>query len=96
MLLCLSSGLVGGVGSRSESNRWREVLVNLAGDVALHAADDLALCSALGEAPFEVVASGLVVAHPDDGHDVESTVGGAVSAATEAVPAGGAGGAVTL
>ena len=90
MLLCLSSGLRAGVLGGLQSVCWWEVLVDLAGDVALEAADDLAFGQALGGAAFDVGAGGLVVAHPDDGDDVEGAVGGSVAAAAEPVPAGGA------
>ena len=66
-----------------------QVGVDLPGDVALEAADDLAFAEAFGGASFDVVAGGLVVAHPDDGDDVEGAVRGPVSAAAEAVTAGG-------
>jgi hypothetical protein len=36
---------------------------------------------------LEVGPGGFVVAHADDGHDVESAVGGAIAAAAESVPA---------
>ena len=49
-------------------------------DVALEATDDLSLAQALGGAPVDVVTGGLVAAHPDDGHDVEGAVRGAVAA----------------
>ncbi len=38
----------------------------------------------------DVVAGRLVVAHADDGDDVEGAVGGSVAAAAESVPAAGA------
>jgi hypothetical protein len=43
----------------------------------------------LGGASLDVGAGGCVVAHADDGDDVEGAVGGAVTAAAETVPAGG-------
>jgi hypothetical protein len=85
MLLCSSSGEGVWFGEG-----WSgEVGVDLAGDVALEAADDLAFAEAFGGAAGDVVAGGLVVSHPDDGDDVEGAVGGAVAASAEAVAAGG-------
>jgi hypothetical protein len=90
MLLCLSS--------RGLSDLWRgfgdgcagQVVVDLSGDVALEAADDLAFAESLGGAAFDVVAGGLVVAYADDGDDVEGAVGGSVAAAAESVTTAGA------
>jgi hypothetical protein len=67
-----------------------QVGVDLAGDVALEAADDLTFAQSFGGASFDVVAGGLVVAHPDDGDDVQRAVRGTVAAAAEPVPASGA------
>ena len=73
-----------------------EVRVDLAGDVALEAADDFSLAEAFSGAAFDVVAGGLMVPHPDDGDDVEGAVGGPVAAAAEPVSAGGASAACWL
>ncbi len=66
MLLCLSSGLGDDFWPRSEADRRWQILVDLAADVALHAADDLSFGSAFGDASFAVVAGGLVVTHSHD------------------------------
>src|SRR4029450_11739320 len=84
MLLCSSSRVLQGGGLRS----W-EGGVDLSGDVAVEAADDLAFAEAFGGASLDVGAGGLVVADADDGDDIESAVGGSVAAAAESVPAGG-------
>jgi hypothetical protein len=89
MLLCSSSRLRAGVGLRRCSAGGREVVVDLAGDVALEASDDLSLAEAFGCAAVDVVAGGLMAAHLDDGDDVEGAVRGAVAAAAEAVSSGG-------
>jgi hypothetical protein len=65
----------------------RQVGVDLAGDVALEAADDLAFAEAFDGSSLQAVTGELVVAHADDGHDVEGAVGGSIAAAAEAVPA---------
>src|SRR6266511_2313552 len=65
---------------------------DFSGHVALEAADDLLLGLALGGAPGEVVAGGLVPAQPHDHDPVERGVGLAVAAAVEPIPAGLAGG----
>lgn len=58
-----------------------EDAVDLAGDVALEAADDLGLGQALGGAPLDVGAGGCVVAHADQHDAIEGGVGLAVAAA---------------
>jgi hypothetical protein len=64
-------------------------VVDLAGDEALEAADDLAFAEASGGAAMHVVAGGLVAAHPKDSGDVDGAAGGPVAAAAEPVAAGG-------
>ena len=73
---------------RGGCRAW-QVVVDLAGDVALQAADDLAFAQSFGGAALDVVAGGLVVPDADDGDDVERAVGGTVTAAAEPVTAGG-------
>src|SRR4051812_17348278 len=90
MLLCSSSCECGRHRIGLFHDCSREVGVDLPGDVALEAADDLSLAEALAGAAFDVVAGGLVMAHPHDGDDVERAVGGPVAAAAEPVSAGGA------
>src|SRR4029450_6454274 len=75
MLLCSSSRVLQGGGLRS----W-EGGVDLSGDVALEAADDLAFAEAFGGASLDVGAGGLVVADADDGDDVEGGGGGSGAA----------------
>src|SRR5712692_5356306 len=80
MLLLMSSG--------SGEVRFvclRERGVDLAGDVALQAADDLALGLALAGAPRDVLSGRLVPAHADEDDAVEGGVGLAVAAAVEPV-----------
>src|SRR4029450_9191356 len=86
MLLCCQAdaGCWGGVGGRGGRG------VDRSGDVALEAADDLAFAEALGGAAREVGTSRRVVAHPDDGHDVQGAVGVSGAAAAEPVAAVGA------
>src|SRR5450830_430613 len=62
---------------------------DLAGDVALEAADDLSLGQALARAPLDVVAGRLVVSHPHDCDDVEGAVRRVVAPTAEAVSPGG-------
>src|SRR6266581_274551 len=62
-----------------------EGVVELAGDVALEAADDLGFGQALGGAPVGVGAGASAVAEPADGDQVECAVGLAVAAAVEPV-----------
>jgi hypothetical protein len=81
MLLCLSSRCGDGWwGWRGGCRAWK-VVVDLAGDVALRAADDFAFAESFGGAALDVVAGGLVMADADDGNDVERAVGGSVTAA---------------
>src|SRR6266700_6855830 len=68
-----------------------ECCVDLAGDVAFQAADDLAFALAFVGAPFDVVLGRLVVAHADEDDPVERRVGLPVAASVEPVPAGLAG-----
>ena len=69
----------GGVGDRG---------VDLAGDVALQAAHDVAVVEAFCSSPVEVVGgAGFVVAAADH-HDAQGVVGGAVAALVEPVPCG--------
>ena len=64
-----------------------ERCVDLAGDVAFEAADDLALALALAGAPLDVGLGRLVVAHADEDDPVERRVGLAVAASVEPVTA---------
>jgi hypothetical protein len=68
----------------------RQIGVDLADDVALETADDLAFAETFGGSSLHVVTGGLMVAYADDGDDVESAVSGPVAAAAEAVTAVGA------
>ena len=81
MLLCASSGRWG----------WRgqEQGVDLAGDVALEAAQDLAFAEAFGGAALDVASGWLVVPQSGYRDDVEGAVGGAVAASAEPVAAAG-------
>src|SRR6266550_8423655 len=88
MLSCLSSGL----GLHVRLGWLLEQVVDLAGDVALEAADDLELGMALGGAPSDVVLGGLVDAQAGDNDQVQGAVGVAVTAPIEPVPLGLAGG----
>src|SRR4051812_35054705 len=67
-----------------------QVGVDLACDVALEAADDLALAQAFGGPACDIVASWLVMSHPDDSDDVEGAVCRSITAAAEPVAPGGA------
>src|SRR6266496_4406527 len=69
-----------------------EGVVELAGDVALEAADDLGFAQALGGAAVGVGAGASTVAEPADGDQVERSVGLAVAAAAEPVSARASGG----
>ena len=86
----LSSGLEEGLDPGCDCGWSGEVGVDLAGDVALEAADDFAFAQPFGGPPLDVVTGGLMTAQADDGDDVEGTVGGTVAAAAETVPASGA------
>jgi hypothetical protein len=61
-------------------------VVELAGDVALEAADDLGLGLAFGGAALDVGAGALAVAQPTDGDHVQGAVGVAITAVVEAMP----------
>ena len=63
-----------------------DALVDLAGEEALQAADDVLLREAFGGAAGDVVDGRLVEAHAHDGGPVERGVGLAVAAAVEAMP----------
>src|SRR6266498_4636484 len=69
-----------------------EGVVELAGDVALEAADDLGFGQALGGATVGVGAGASAVAEAADGDQVECAVGVAVAAAVEPVSARASGG----
>jgi hypothetical protein len=60
-----------------------ERCVDLAGDVAFEAADDLRLALALAGVPVDVVLRRLVVAHADEADAVEGGVRLAVAASVE-------------
>ena len=76
----MSSRLLGEVGA--------EGAVDLAGGVALEAADDLRLGPAFGEASLHVGAGAFAVAEPTDDDHVQRTVGLTVSTAVEAMSDG--------
>jgi hypothetical protein len=63
-----------------------QVRVDLAGDVAFQAADDLGLGQAFGGAPGDVGAGGGVGAHPGDHDPPQGVVGLPVTAGVEPVP----------
>lgn len=69
-----------------------EGVVELAGDVAVEAADDLGFGQALGGATVGVGAGASAVAQPTDGDQVECTVGLAITAPVEPVSARASGG----
>src|SRR5665647_3330719 len=79
-----SSGRGRGGALQDVADQW----VELAGEVALEAADDLHLGSAFGGAAGHVVAGGGVVAHAHDHDVVERGVGLPVPAPVESVPVG--------
>src|SRR5690242_369289 len=62
-----------------------EGVVDLAGDIAFEAAEDVSFGQTFGGAAGDVVAGALVVAHADQDDGVQGAVGGAVTAAVEAV-----------
>ena len=90
MLLCLSSVCSWPVFGQELGLLVGQVGVDLAGDVALEAADDLSFAEAFGGAALDVVDGGLVAPHSDQGDDVEGAVGGAVASSAESVSSGGA------
>src|SRR5215212_4932013 len=65
-----------------------EGVVDLAGEVALDAADDLGFGQALFGPPFDIGAGAGTEPHPDDHGQVQGPVGVAVPAAVQPVPAG--------
>src|SRR6266849_44621 len=80
-------------GRRAEVGKiGAEGVVELAGDVALEAADDLGFGQALGGATVGVGAGASAVAEPADSDQVECAVGFAVAAAVEPVSARASGG----
>ncbi len=89
MLLCLSSRCGNAWQGWCGGCRVWEVVVDLAGDVALEAADDFAFAESFSGAALDIVAGGLMVSQSDDGDDVEGAVGGTVPAAAEPVSPGG-------
>src|SRR5215212_997490 len=93
-LLSRSHRVSGGFGDRQNGWRWRtgsgQRCVDLAGDVALQTADDLAFAETFDGSSLHVVPGGWWVAHADDGDDVKGAVSGPVAAAAETVPAAGA------
>ena len=66
-------------------NWWREQVVDLAGEVALEAPDDLSLGQPLFGSSFDVGDGRCVPSHSDDDRPVERCIGLAVAAAVEAV-----------
>jgi hypothetical protein len=62
---------------------------DFAGDIALEASHDLVFGFAFGQASGDVVAGGLVAAHPHDQDDVQGTVGVAVESVPNGFAAGG-------
>jgi len=64
-----------------------ECVVDLAGDVALEAADDLGLGPAFGGTACGIVAGALAVAQPADSDEMQCPVGLAVATRVEAVTA---------
>src|SRR6266516_4801264 len=78
--------------ARKRGEVGAEGVVDLAGDVALEAADDLFLAEAFGDAALGVGAGASAVAQPADSDQVEGTVGLAIAAAVEPVSGGAAGG----
>src|SRR5215213_286826 len=93
-LLSRSHRWSGGFRDRQNGWRWRtrswEGGVDLAGDVALETADDLAFAETFDGSSLHVVPGRLMVAHADDGDDVKGAVSGSVAATAEPVPAAGA------
>ena len=81
-LRCMSSG-------RRRRDRCGEGAVELAGDVPLEAAADLALGLAFGGAALDVAAGAGATAHSCHRDGVDGSVQGPVAAAVEAVVAGG-------
>ena len=80
MLLCRSRG----IGRWLQQGRsGAEVAENLAGDIALEAADNLELGFALAHAAADVSEGGRMTTHPDDHHSIESRIGLPVAAAVE-------------
>ena len=69
-----------------------EVAKDLAGDVALEAADDLGLALSLCGAAPDVVERGLVPPHADDDHAVKGSIRLSVASSVEAVAVGFAAG----
>ena len=89
--LCRSALLTGELsGWGGGGHRGGEGSVELAGDVALEAASDLAEGLALCGAPREVGTGLWAVAHPAGGDGVDGAVEGSVAAAVEAVADGAA------
>ena len=80
MMVAVWRGGRGGVGEVGAQR-----VVDLAGDVALEAAHDLALGLAFGGASLRVGAGALAVAQAADGDQVQGSVGLAVAAVVEAV-----------
>ena len=96
MLLCLSSGsfqvFLVGCGHLLPAGCRDEAAVDLAGEVALAAADDLGFRLAFGGAPLDVGLGGFVPVHSGDDGAVEGGVGLAVPASVEPVTGGLGGG----
>src|SRR5712691_4743409 len=83
-----------GDGDRTRGRWWCEAgeigterVVELTGDVALEAADDVAFGEAFGGAAGGVGAGAGAVVQPADGDHVQRLVGAAVAAAVESVAA---------
>src|SRR5215210_3681012 len=77
---------------RDDGEVGAEGAVDLAGDVALEAADDLGLGLAFGGAALGVGAGAFAAAQAADGDHVQGAVGVAVAAVVEAVAVAAAGG----
>jgi len=81
----MSSGQCGWSGVADVGKVVEDRAVDLAGDVALQAADDLLLRAAFSQSSLHVRACRFVPAEPADHDDVERRVGVAVTAAIEAM-----------
>ena len=87
MLLCIVKGWSDRVSAAVEGD---EDVVDLAGDVAFQASDDLGFGESFLGAALGVGAASWVVAEPVEHDDVEGVVGVAVAASVESVSVGAA------